>query len=84
MTATESLKFVLTPKIIVLFQIIELLPRTLSGKNVRKPLKGIAEDPSMKGKQEVAVSEIQKHCGPNFHGVFMCVSDYNIIFHVQS
>ena len=35
----------------------------------------------MEGKQEVAKAEIQKHCGPDFHGVFMCVSDYNIIFH---
>ena len=59
----------------VLFQITDLLPRTLSGKNIRKLLKGIAEDPSMKGKKEVNVSEIRKHCGADFLGVLMQVSD---------
>ena len=60
---------------IVLFQITDLLPRTLSGKNIRKLLKGIAQDPSMKGKKEVNVSEIRKHCGADFLGVLMQVSD---------
>ena len=60
---------------VFLFQITDLLPRTLSGKNVRKPLKGIAQDPSMKGKQEVNVTEIKKHCGADFLGVLMQVSD---------
>ena len=58
-----------------LFQITDLLPRTLSGKNIRKLLKGIAQDPSMKGKKEVNVSEIRKHCGADFLGVLMQVSD---------
>ena len=58
-----------------LFQITDLLPRTLSGKNVRKLLKVIAQDPSMKGKQEVNVTEIRKHCGADFLGVLMQVSD---------
>ena len=60
---------------IVPLQITDLLPRTPSGKNVRKLLKGIAQDPSMKGKQEVNVSEIRKHCGADFLGVLMQVSD---------
>ena len=60
---------------IFLFQITDLLPRTLSGKNVRKLLKGIAKDPSMKGKQEVNATEIKKHCGADFLGVLMQVSD---------
>ena len=60
---------------IFLFQITDLLPRTLSGKNVRKLLKVIAQDPSMKGKQEVNATEIRKHCGADFLGVLMQVSD---------
>ena len=67
--------FVFFTLLIVSFQITDLLPRTLSGKNVRKLLKGIAQDPSMKGKLEVNVTEIKKHCGADFLGVLMQVSD---------
>ena len=69
------MKLKLCNLMIVLFQITDLLPRTLSGKNIRKLLKGIAQDPSMKGKQEINVSEIRKHCGADFLGVLMQVSD---------
>jgi len=57
------------------FQITELLPRTFSGKNVRKLLKSVAQHPSMKGKQEVNIAEIKKYSGLDFGGVFMHVSD---------
>ena len=57
------------------FQITELLPKTFSGKNVRMLLKSVAQHPSMRGKQEVNMSEIKKYCGPDFGGVFMHVSD---------
>jgi len=59
--------------------ITELLPRTFSGKNVRKLLKSVAQHPSMKGKQEVNMSEIKKYCGLDFGGVFMHVSDMMFI-----
>jgi len=42
-------------------------------------LKSIAQHPSMKGKQEVNMSEIKKYCGPDFGGVFMHVSDMMLI-----
>ena len=60
---------------ITLFQITELLPRTFSGKNVRKSLRSVAQHCSVKGKQEVDVSEIKKYCGLDFGGVFMMVSE---------
>ena len=64
---------------ITLFQITELLPKTFSGKNVRMLLKSVAQHPSMRGKQEVNMSEIKKYCGPDFGGVFMHVSDMMLI-----
>ena len=56
---------------ITLFQITELLPKTLSGKNVRKLLKSVAQHPSMRGKQQVNMAEIKKYSGLDFGGGFM-------------
>jgi len=38
-------------------------------------LKSVAQHPSMRGKQEVNMSEIKMYCGPDFGGVFMQVSE---------
>ena len=47
---------------LISFQIIEAeLPRTLSGKSVRKVLKNIAQDPSLQGKTLLDTSQIKKH-----------------------
>jgi len=57
------------------FQITELLPRTFSGKNVRKTLKYIAQGLSLKGEvHSLPASEIKKLCGSEFLGVLMRVA----------
>ena len=61
---------------VILLQIIPLIPRTVSGKNVRVLLKRVAQHPSMEGKQEVDVTEIQKYS--NFDA-FMQVSNMLLI-----
>lgn len=51
----------------ILFQITEALPKTFSGKKVREPLKGIAQNSSMQGKlwQEICTTDIKKYCCPD-------------------
>lgn len=56
---------------LISFQIIEAeLPRTMSGKSVRKVLKNIAQDPSLQGKYLLDASQIKKHCNA-FHNIVM-------------
>ena len=51
----------------ILFQITEVLPKTFSGKKVREPLKGLAQNLSMHGKlwQEICKTDIKKYCCPD-------------------
>ena len=51
----------------ILFQITEVLPKTFSGKKVREPLKGLAQNLSMHGKlwQEICTTDIKKYCCPD-------------------
>ena len=56
---------------LISFQIIKVeLPRTQSGKSVRKVLKNIAQDPSLQGKYLLDASQIKKHCNA-FHNIVM-------------
>ena len=51
----------------ILFQITEVLPKTFSGKKVREPLKGLAQNLSMHGKlwQEICTTDIKKYFCPD-------------------
>ena len=69
----------------ILFQITEVLPKTFSGKKVREPLKGLAQNLSMHGKlwQEICTTDIKKYCCPDLLRVHLvwCSLMHEFIFY---